>query len=125
MAEFTSKSYFDFLEEGRIMGSKCMSCGTVHLPPRPICHDCGATEMEWTELGGEGVVQAVTVINVPLSKMEGRCPYAVAVVKLDDCPSISGLVHGVKEGGELSIGDRVVAEFVKEGDKTTLCFRSS
>jgi uncharacterized OB-fold protein len=55
--------------------------------------------------------------------MEGRCPYAVGVVRLDDGPSVSGLILDIKDGGELSVGSRVEAEYVKEGEKTALCFR--
>ncbi len=55
--------------------------------------------------------------------MEGRCPYAVGVVRLDEGPSVSGLILDVKDGGELSVGSRVEAEYVKEGEKTALCFR--
>ena len=121
--EFTAKAYFDFIDEGRIMGSRCRACGDVSLPPRPVCKECGSVEMDWEELDGRGEVKAFSVINVPLSRMEGRSPYAVGVVKLDDGPSVSGLILNVTEGGELSVCSRVEAEYVKEGEKTLLCFR--
>ena len=121
--EYTAKAYFDFIEEGRIMGSRCGACGDVSLPPRPVCKECGSVEMRWEELGGGGEVRAYTVINIPLSRMEDRSPYAVGVMKLDDGPSVSGLILGVTSGDELSVGSRVEAEYVKEGEKTRLCFR--
>ena len=79
--------------------------------------------MAWEDISGDGVIRAFTVVQVPLSTMVGRSPYAVAVVKLDDGPSVSGLVLEVDEGDTLSVGARVVAEFVKEGEKTALCFK--
>ncbi len=79
--------------------------------------------MTWEDVSGDGAILAFTVVQVPLSTMVGRSPYAVAVVKLDDGPSVSGLVLGVDEGDTLSVGARVVAEFVKEGEKTALCFK--
>jgi uncharacterized OB-fold protein len=121
--EFTSKAYFDFFGEGRIMGSRCRACGDASLPPRLVCKECGSVDLEWEEFEGRGEVRAFSVINVPLSRMEGRSPYAVGVVRLDDGPSISGLILDVKEGDELSVGSRVEAEYVKEGEKTALCFR--
>lgn len=121
--EYTAKAYFDFIEEGKIMGSQCGACGDVSLPPRPVCKECGSVDILWAELGGGGEVRAYTVINIPLSRMEGRCPYTVGVVKLDDGPSVSGLILGVTSGDELSVGSRVEAEYVKEGEKTHLCFR--
>ena len=123
MMEFTAKAYFDFIGEGRIMGSRCGACGDVSLPPRPVCKECGSVELEWEEFEGRGEVRAFSVINIPLSRMEGRCPYAVGVVRLDEGPSVSGLILDVKDGGELSVGSRVEAEYVKEEEKTALCFR--
>ena len=122
MSEFTSKAYFDSLGEGKIRASKCESCGAVHLPPRPVCIECGADKMGWVELEGEGEVTAYTVIEVPLSRMVGKCPYTLAVVKLDSGPSVSGQVL-VSEGDDVSVGSRVVAEFVEEGEATRLFFR--
>ena len=123
MSEFTSKNYADSLAEGKIRSSKCAKCGVLHLPPRPVCPECGGSEMAWEDVAGDGAIQAFTIIQVPLSTMVGRSPYAVAVVKFDDGPSVSGLVLEVDEGDMLSVGARVVAEFVKEGKKTALCFK--
>jgi hypothetical protein len=119
----TIKAYHDFLNQGRIMGSRCRGCGALHLPPRPVCPECGSLDLEWAELRGEGSVQAYTVITVPLTRLKDRCPYAVGVVKLDDGPSISGSIIDVINGDEIAVGSRVKAELVKEGEGTALCFR--
>lgn len=122
--EFSAKSFSDFLSEGKIMGSKCRGCGAVSLPPRPVCPECGDSHPEWTELEGRGTIQSYTVIHVPLTRMKERCPYASGIVKLDSGPSISGLILGVSEEEEkISVGSRLRAEFVREGERTKLCFR--
>jgi uncharacterized OB-fold protein len=123
MGEFTIKAYNDFLAEETIMGSKCKGCGAVHLPPRPVCNECGGREMEWTKLKGTGTIRAYTVITVPLTRLKDRSPYAVGIVKLDDGPSISGMILDVSDGYQISVGTRVKGEFVKEGERTDLCFR--
>ena len=123
MADFTVKAFHDFLKENRIMGSRCRDCGVIQLPPRPICPHCGGRDLDWVELKGAGVVQAYTVITVPLTRMIERCPYAVGVVKLEGGPSVSGQILGVTEGDEISVGSRVKAEFVKEDERVTLCFK--
>ncbi len=123
MGEFTIKAYNDFLAENKIMGSKCKGCGVVHLPPRPVCNECGGRDLEWTELKGTGTIRAYTVITVPLTRLKDRCPYAVGVVKLEDGPSISGMVLGVSDGDQISVGTLVKGEFIKEGERTVLCFR--
>lgn len=123
MGEFTIKAYNDFLADNKIMGSKCKGCGAVHLPPRPVCNECGGRDLEWTELKGAGTIRAYTVITVPLTRLKDRSPYAVGVVKLEDGPSISGMVLGVSDGDQISVGTRVKGEFIIEGERTVLCFR--
>ena len=120
---FSVKSFNDFLSEGKIMGSRCKGCGAVSLPPRPICPECGGSDPEWIELEGRGTIQTYTLIHVPLTRMKNRCPYASGIVKLDAGPSISGLILGVSNEKELTVGTRVKAEFVEEEEQPTLCFR--
>jgi uncharacterized OB-fold protein len=120
--EFTSKAYFDFIEKGKIMGSRCKVCKNLSLPPRPVCNKCGSVELKWEELDGKGKVKAFSIINVPLSRLKDNCPYIVGVVELDAGPRVSGMILDVKNG-KLSIGSKVVAKFVKEYEKTTLCFK--
>jgi uncharacterized OB-fold protein len=123
MGEMTAKAFNDYLGEGKIMGSRCNGCGAVQLPPRPVCPGCGKHEPDWIELQGEGTIQAYTIIAVPLTRLKESCPYTVGVVRLDDGPSISGMIVDVKEGDQAAVGTKVKAEFVKEGEKTALCFR--
>jgi uncharacterized OB-fold protein len=52
--EFTGTSFYQFLGENRLMGSRCQSCGVLHLPPRAICPACYGEELGWVELSGEG-----------------------------------------------------------------------
>lgn len=121
--EFTVKAYKGFLEKGKIMGSQCRKCGVIYLPPRPVCPRCSGDDIEWAEINGEGVIQAYTVIYVPLTRFKNIAPYTVILVKLDEGPTISGMIIDIKDGDEISIGSRVKAEFQKKVDKTLLHFR--
>lgn len=120
--EFSVKSYRDFLSEGQIKGSRCGDCGAISLPPRPICPECGGSDPKWTEMEGVGTIQTYTVIHVPLTRTKNRAPYALGIVKLDAGPSISGIILDVTEE-KITVGSRVEAEFVQEGERTALCFR--
>lgn len=120
---FTTSSYREFLESGKIMANRCRSCGNVHLPPRPICPRCGGRSLEWMEIRGRGTLQGFTVIHVPPTRLKGRQPYATGIVKLEEGPSISGLILDVKRGEDIDIGVEAEAIIVREGDGLKLCFR--
>jgi uncharacterized OB-fold protein len=43
---FTPTSFQRLLNEHKLAGSRCLSCGSLHLPPRPICSNCRSTLLE-------------------------------------------------------------------------------
>jgi uncharacterized OB-fold protein len=120
---FTTDSYREFLESGKIMASRCRGCGELHLPPRPICSKCGGRSMEWVEIGGRGTLEAFTVIHVPPKRMKGRHPYATGIVRLEEGPRISGLIPDIKRGEDVRIGAAVEAFIVREEGGAKICFR--
>ena len=48
------KTYYDNLEEGKILGRYCPKCGGMEWPPVYACNLCGNMETEWKEISGEG-----------------------------------------------------------------------
>ena len=123
MSEFTTKEFNVFVAQGKLMGNRCKTCGELHLPPRRICPKCGSQQLEWYEYKGEGILEAVTLNRTPSTAFKGRCPYAVGIVKLDEGPSISGLM--VDEHPEkLAVGSRAVFTVVIDGEKSILAFKT-
>ncbi len=121
---FTVQAFNEGLSQGKLRGNRCMKCGRLHLPPRPICRGCGSRQLEWVDFKGAGQIEAFTVIGVPLSGFKEMCPYAVGIVKLDEGPTISGLLLKEKTD-DLRIGDRVQIAYVKGQDRTMLGFRAA
>lgn len=121
MTEYTVKAYMDHLMNDELVGVECKSCGHLMLPPRPLCNKCGSTDLAWRRCKGKGIVAAKTVIAVPLTRFQDRCPYGVVVVTLDEGVSVSGLL--LDEGGE--VGSRVEASYVKNEDGVVLAFKSA
>lgn len=54
--EKTLKTYYDALEEGKILGRKCKKCGHIEYPPYPSCNKCGCFDTEWVEISGKAYV---------------------------------------------------------------------
>ena len=54
--ERINKGFYDFLEQGKIMGRKCPACGHIEFPPYIACNDCGNFETEWVDVADYPVV---------------------------------------------------------------------
>jgi uncharacterized OB-fold protein len=124
--EFTSASFREYLGEHRLMGSRCRSCGALHLPPRPLCPACHGQEMGWEELSGGGKLAAFTTIHIaPTAMIEagyGRDnPYCAGIVCLDEGPAISAQILGVDAAHpeQIRIGMPVQVAFVERGEGET------
>ncbi|MDH5816300.1 MAG: Zn-ribbon domain-containing OB-fold protein [Candidatus Nezhaarchaeota archaeon] len=103
----TIESFYKYIAEGKLMGVKCKRCGRIMVPPKPLCENCMAKDLEWIQLKGEGEIDSFTIIHVPPAPFSSIAPYAVAVVRLDEGPKIPGIVKGVTQPHQLKIGMRV------------------
>lgn len=125
--------YSAYLNERKLMGSRCLDCGEVYLPPRSLCTHCYSTHMAWMQFSGEGQLAGFTTIYVGLPAMVSRGynrenPYCVGVVRLVEGPSISGRIQttGCAFPEEVKVGLPVRAVFVEHGSgadrQVTLAF---
>ena len=130
---FTGTSFYEFLGEHKLMGSRCKACQEIYAPPRPICTHCPAGEIEWVELSGKGKLVAYTVVHIaPTAMLEAgygrKNPYCSGVVELAEGPRISGQILGVDVAHPeaIQIGMPVKVAFVERGvgeaQKTFLAF---
>ena len=39
------KTFYDALEEGTILGRKCLRCGHIEFPPFLCCNACGGLDL--------------------------------------------------------------------------------
>ncbi|WP_206809163.1 Zn-ribbon domain-containing OB-fold protein [Paradesulfitobacterium ferrireducens] len=53
--------YYEALNEGRLMTTKCDACGQVLWPPRTVCPECMSGRLSWTQLPDEGEIIVFTV----------------------------------------------------------------
>ncbi len=127
--EFYSAAYERFISQGKLMGSKCRKCGTIYVPPRPICPKCHTHEMELMAMKGKGKLAAYTVITVgpPMMVEEGfnrESPYCSGVVELEEGARITARILGVDvtKPDQIKIGTPVTVEYqerMHDGEKMT------
>jgi uncharacterized OB-fold protein len=120
-------SYNRFLEQEKLMGTQCQSCGARYVPPRPLCIGCHGSVMEWVEESGNGRLAAFTIISIAPPSMEARGfgrqnPYVSGVVELNGGGRVDARIIGVDTGKpeSIRIGMKVMATFLheKEGNET-------
>ncbi len=119
---FTQTAFTRFLTDHRLMGVRCKSCGTLHVPPRPMCSACHSTELEWEQLSGNGELTGFTSIFVgaPAMLAEGYSrdhPYCTGIVRLAEGPAISAQILGIDASRpeNIPIGMPVKVAFIERG----------
>lgn len=85
--------WLDAVEEGQAYYLECPE-GHGSLPPRRVCPDCGATDLEEVDLPGVGVIETFTITHVPTPAFEDDAPYATAVANFGPV-SVTGQVVGI------------------------------
>lgn len=100
---FTIEQFYKFVSERKLMAAKCKKCGTMLLPPRPMCTKCFSSDMEWVELKNKGRLLTYTVIHVSPKQFESLIPYAVGIVKLEDGLKLPGMIQDI-EPEKISVG---------------------
>lgn len=131
---FSDISFVQFLNEDRLMGSKCTKCGALYFPPRPICIHCAGTDMEWVEAAGKGKLKAFTCIAVgpPSMREEGygrKRPYCTGVIELDEGPRVVARIEEVETNNPeaIKVGTPMTVKYLhrNEGgiDTTYLAFK--
>lgn len=97
----------------RLIGNRCLTCGTYYFPPRTICPRCRrAGKLEEFKFSGKGRIYSYTVIRVPPEGFEDQAPYIIAIVELDEGPRILSQIVDCKPE-DVEIGKRVEAVFRK------------
>ena len=92
------------------MAAKCNKCGTLFLPPRPMCTECLSTDFKWVKLKGKGKLLSYTVIHVSPAQFQSMAPYTVGIVELEDGPHLSGMIRGA-EPEKIRVGMDLIVDF--------------
>ena len=107
---FTISSFYKFVSEKRLMAAKCNECGTVLLPPKPMCTKCLSTNLKWIELEGAGKLLSYTVIYIAPEQFQSITPYTVGIVELQKGLRLPGMIRDV-DPKEIRVGMDLKIDF--------------
>jgi uncharacterized OB-fold protein len=79
--------FFAGLANGRLLGTKCTSCGYVQVTPKLHCQECGS-ECEWVELPGEGRIHTFTVCYFGSEEFLKETPFMLVLVEFEGAKTL-------------------------------------
>jgi len=75
-----TNDFISYLEEGKIMGTKCKDCGALYFPPRSDCYKCLTSNVEWFEVSGIGKLLSFSELKYGPVGFENDLPYTIALL---------------------------------------------
>lgn len=120
MSEGPDQVWRRALAEGRFLLQRAKASGTLFFPPRLIEPGVGDTDLEWVDASGLGTVYATTVI----SRRPPEPTSNVVLVDLDEHVRLMARVDGIP-AEDVTIGMRVRAKILTEGDEPLLVFEKA
>lgn len=97
-----------------LVGTHCKKCNEYFYPPRNMCPECRREgEIEDFKFNGKGEVVTFTVIHTAAEGFENQTPYVLAIIKLDEGPSLTSQI--ICDPAIVKIGMKVKPVFRKLG----------
>jgi len=110
--------FWEGVGQGELRIQRCVACGRLRHPPRPMCPHCGSLERDHIVSGGIGSVYSYVVHHHP--PVPGReSPFAVAVVELEEGTRIVGDIVDT-DPAEVHIGMVVEVIFAPDANGRVL-----
>lgn len=83
----------------------CGQCEQVNYPPRELCGNCLADDLQWREVDDRGVLQARAELHYSLeTQYERNLPWPVGSVKLDCGPvALTHVQPDIENGGTVRV----------------------
>ncbi|OUJ18237.1 OB-fold domain and Zn-ribbon containing protein putative acyl-CoA-binding protein [Methanonatronarchaeum thermophilum] len=112
------KTFWEELEDGRLVTSKCSDCDNVMFPPQSYCQNCLSKDIKWIGLEGEAVVKGFTHICVLPTTFSGEEPYTIVVAEFKKHPGVRAFawLEGIdKEDVEVGMDVKLTPKQREEG----------
>ena len=96
--------FVKYLEEGKIMATRCSGCEKLYFPPRADCPDDLSTDMTWKELSGKCKLLTYTTAHFAPTGFQDDLPYTIALAKCEEGVKVYALVSKDVNEDEIHIG---------------------
>jgi uncharacterized OB-fold protein len=93
-----------YLEQGKVMTTRCKTCETIYFPPQVDCPKCLLSNMEWFEVKGNGKLLTYSTIKYGPLGFEDKAPYTLAVGEFEEGIKIFAILSQDIEEDEIEVG---------------------
>jgi len=123
--EGKASDFVTYLEQGKVMATRCRKCQTSYFPPQVDCPKCLISDMEWFEITGSGKLITFSVVNYGPLGFEDRAPYIVAIGEFEDGVKIFATFSQGVEEQDITVGMPLKVAPVKlPGDRISYEFQT-
>ena len=106
-----NRPFWDGCRSGQLKVQRCSDCGRLRYPASVVCPECLGSGAEWQPVSGKGQVFSFVVFHRGYHPAwEGKVPYNVALIELDEGPIMLSNVVEV-DNAKLEVGLPVRAAF--------------
>ena len=114
-AESKTEEFLKFLEEGKVMTTRCKKCGAAYFPPKMDCPSCIDSDVEWIEIKNNGKLITYSVVHYGPSGFEDDAPYTLAMADFGDFKMFGRMCKDIPLD-DLKVGMKVKVMPVRLGD---------
>ena len=97
-AEGKAVDFVTYLEQGKVMTTRCRQCGARYFPPKMDCPKCSSSDVEWFEISGSGKLATYTVVNYGPTGFEDDTPYTLAIADFNGLRMFGRLSRNISQG---------------------------
>ena len=101
--------FIDYLEQDKVMATRCRGCGITFFPPRADCYKCLSSDMEWVEVSGKGRLVSFSKLEFAPSGFADDLPYSIALLDYGNFKVFGRIADGLDEE-ELEVGMEMVTK---------------
>ena len=102
--ESKAADFVTYLEQGKVMSTKCKKCGTSYFPPQVDCPKCVEGDMAWIEIKGKGKLLTFSIVNYGPMGFEDQAPYTLAVSEFEEGLKVFATLSRDIKDEEIKIG---------------------
>jgi uncharacterized OB-fold protein len=115
-----TRHFWEGCRAGELRLQRCAACRHCYFPPRPFCPKCSSRDVEIFVASGRAVLWSYVINHRPRPDM-GQEPYAIAVVKLEEGPTMMTNIVDCEQTPEaLQLDMPLCVSFARQNEEITL-----